>query len=42
MNNTLFGIRNPGRLVCTWKLTGDSKTPLGLHLEADWRQQDTT
>jgi hypothetical protein len=28
MNNTLFAIRNPGRLVCTWRLTGDSKTPL--------------
>ena len=26
--NTLFAIRNPGRLVCTWRPTGDSKTPL--------------
>ena len=26
--NTLFAIRNPGRLVCIWRLTGDSKTPL--------------
>ena len=28
MKNTLFAVRNPGRLVCTWRLTGDSKTPL--------------
>jgi hypothetical protein len=28
MKNTLFAIRNPGRLVCIWRLTGDSKTPL--------------
>lgn len=28
MKNTLFAVRNPGRLVCIWRLTGDSKTPL--------------
>jgi len=28
MNNTLFAIRNPGRMICTWIPTGDSKTPL--------------
>ena len=26
--NILFAVRNPGRLVCTWRPTGDSKTPL--------------
>jgi hypothetical protein len=36
MKNTLFAIRNPGRLVCIWRLTGDSKTPLVcVWLEAD-------
>ena len=28
MNNTLFAIRNPGRMVCAWVPTGDSRTPL--------------
>jgi hypothetical protein len=28
MKNTLFAIRNPGRMVCSWIPTGDSKTPL--------------
>ena len=34
--NTLFAVRNSGRLVCTWRLTGDSRTPLVcVWLEAD-------
>jgi|HubBroStandDraft_5_1064220.scaffolds.fasta_scaffold23758_4 hypothetical protein len=38
MKNTLFAVRNPGRLVCIWRLTGDSKTPLVcVWLEADPR-----
>jgi hypothetical protein len=28
MNNTLFAIRNPGRMICAWIPTGDSKAPL--------------
>ena len=28
MNNTLFAIRNPHRMICAWIPTGDSKSPL--------------
>lgn len=28
MNNTLFAIRNPGRMICAWIPTGDSRSPL--------------
>ena len=28
MNNTLFAVRNPSRMICAWIQTGDSKTPL--------------
>jgi hypothetical protein len=36
MNNTLFAIRNPARMICAWIPTGDSKTPLFcVWLDAD-------
>jgi hypothetical protein len=36
MNNTRFALRNPGHLVCAWRLTGNSRTPLVcVWLEAD-------
>jgi hypothetical protein len=28
MNNNRFAIRNPGRMICAWIPTGDSKAPL--------------
>ena len=28
MNNTLFAIRNPARMICAWIPTGHSTSPL--------------